>query len=123
MIEISGKIKCDLKNAIDKALKKFLKNHHIPPSMIIELSFINPAKMRQINSKYRGIDSSTNVLSFPQDIYPVKKIILGTIFINNDEINFGNEHIIKLVNHGLIHLIGFDHESDPKGWNKEESKL
>ena len=82
-----------------------------------------------LNRQYRGVDRTTDVLSFPQssDIpihasrFTAGEFMLGDIVINlhkakrqSEEygISFGEE-LKRLLVHGLVHLIGYDHE---KSW-------
>lgn len=100
---------------------------------ITEVNIISPEEIQAINKAERGVDSVTDVLSFPaQDIggeLPVEvddfdygekengKVILGTICICRDRAKEqANEygHSIEreigfLTVHGLLHILGFDH--------------
>ncbi len=87
--------------------------------------------MRVLNRQYRGIDRTTDVLSFPQedsvsfkDLSPECEIVLGDIVINlhkaerqarENGLTF-QEELKRLLVHGLLHLLGYDHE---KGGNAE----
>jgi len=70
--------------------------------------------MRQLNFKYRGIDKETDVLSFEFSA----PVFLGEIIINPSRaLEQSKEHgltlreeILVLIVHGLLHLIGYDHE-------------
>ncbi len=91
--------------------------------------------MLRLNTDYRGIRKSTDVLSFEAQI-PVKKNIgnniLGDIVINvpraeSQAKTFGTgfyDEIYRLLIHGTLHLLGYDHEqsrySDKKMRKKEE---
>jgi len=69
--------------------------------------------MRQLNLKYRGIDKETDVLSFE-----FSPMFLGEIIINPTRaLVQSKEHgltlrkeILGLIVHGILHLIGYDHE-------------
>lgn len=86
-------------------------------------------KIRAINKKWRGKDRATDVLSFPQfSTDELKKIgrqkppewPLGDIIISLDtarlqakKLGFSlQEELDRLLAHGLLHLLGFDHEID-----------
>jgi len=84
-------------------------------------------EIRELNLKYRNIDKSTDVLSFalfadsPESrIIFEKTISLGDIVISAqtakkqaDENNKSfEEEMIFLLSHGLLHLLGFDHNND-----------
>ena len=75
----------------------------------------------QLNRDYRGKDSPTDVLSFPQDEEAVNesgKQMLGDVVISVEtagrqarehSLSF-EEELILLTIHGLLHLLGYDHE-------------
>jgi probable rRNA maturation factor len=88
-----------------------------------ELSVLltDDAGQRELNRQWRGIDKSTNVLSFPQ-IEPFGPVsgLLGDISLARETlereaqdmgITFG-DHLAHLVVHGVLHLLGYDHVED-----------
>ncbi len=88
----------------------------------VEILLTDSQELRQLNRQYRNQDRPTDVLSFPDgDILPGKKErFLGSIVVSVDaakiqaaEIGHSLEAELKfLVLHGLLHLLGFDHERD-----------
>ncbi len=84
------------------------------------------ASLRRANRRFRGQSSSTDVLSFPDG----EQGRLGDILISAgraeqqaDRYGHGVEEEIKvLVLHGLLHLLGYDHESDHGRMRKAESR-
>jgi probable rRNA maturation factor len=81
------------------------------------------AHVRDLNARWRGVDEATNVLSFPT-VEPAavgEARLLGDIVLGFETIvrEAGAEgtpladHYRHLVVHGFLHLIGFDHETDP----------
>lgn len=86
------------------------------------LSLSGNEKLRQLNKAYRGKDRPTNVLSFPvsQQFCEGDGPFLGDIIISSqmvaDEARAQNkapaDHFQHLVLHGLLHLLGFDHETE-----------
>ncbi len=76
--------------------------------------------MRRLNRDHRGRDKTTNVLSWPQDQEPGPDgtVVLGDIVISSQtaareagERGQGvNRRIRRLLVHGFVHLLGFDHE-------------
>ena len=80
------------------------------------------ADIRKLNQQFRNIDQATDVLSFPQDVDedPIipGEIILGDIAVSLDTAQVQarqhgltfEEEIILLLIHGILHLIGYDHE-------------
>ena len=88
----------------------------------ISILFMEDADIRQLNKEFRDDDKSTDVLSFPQnsdeDPSIPGEIILGDIAISLDKAKTQakehglafNEEIILLLIHGILHLLGYDHE-------------
>ena len=105
----------------------------------LSVVFVNSERMRRLNARYRGVDRSTDVLSFPlsDDSPAVEKcespdrpIPLGDIVIcvpkaltqaEQYGITF-REEARRLLVHGLLHLVGYDHESGPYQKRKMEKK-
>ena len=96
------------------------------------IAFVSSRRMRQLNKRYRGIDRSTDVLSFPNggDLVDDKSS-LGDIAIAVDEaekqarqngLEFEQE-IAQLILHGLLHLCGYDHDTDRGEMNRLELRL
>jgi probable rRNA maturation factor len=96
----------------------------------LSILFVNDERMKTLNRQYRGIDRTTDVLSFPQeDTFPKASgpesdIVLGDIVINlhkaerqakENGLTF-DEELKRLLVHGLLHLLGYDHE---KGGHSE----
>jgi probable rRNA maturation factor len=85
-------------------------------------------EIRGLNRAFRGIDSPTDVLSFPQDDsdqrpLPERECLLGDVVISMDRVeaqaaDLGvtiGEELDRLVIHGILHLVGFDHEAGDEG--------
>jgi probable rRNA maturation factor len=95
----------------------------------IELMFVDDSTIRIINKEQRGIDSPTDVLSFPIEM-PGSDMI-GTLIISLDmarnvagAMSHSPEAEIKLLFiHGLLHLLGYDHETDNGEMRAEEELL
>ncbi|MCL5016240.1 MAG: rRNA maturation RNase YbeY [Patescibacteria group bacterium] len=81
-----------------------------------DVFFITSAEMRRLNRAYRGKDKTTNVLSFespiefPRPDLDKKTRHLGEIYINPSYIKKHGESQEEMLTHGLLHLLGFNHE-------------
>lgn len=95
-----------------------------------ELSIVltNDAEQHALNRQWRGKDSSTNVLSFPQ-IEPFGPVIglLGDITLARETLereaaeqgtSFA-DHFTHLVVHGFLHILGYDHLTDAEALQME----
>ncbi len=95
----------------------------------IELIFMNDDEISEINSEFRGKDSATDVLSFPLEEMPNSP--LGTIIISIDkvkefscELGHGEDDELSLLFiHGLLHLLGYDHERDEGEMREKEREI
>ena len=95
----------------------------------IELIFTDNEEMQEINLTTRGIDKPTDVLSFPYDNMP--NTPLGSIVISSDFVeeksklynhSFQDEFILLFI-HGMLHLLGYDHEVDNGEHRDKEEEL
>jgi len=91
--------------------------------------------MKALNMKYRGVNKATDVLSFPiytclKEIPKDNSFLLGDIVINlpkakRQAADHGftlNEELGWLLIHGLLHLLGYDHEKSRYLKNKMRLK-
>ena len=118
---------------------ELIKTFGIQYEVSLNVSFTDDTSIREINKEFRGIDKSTDVLSFPalefgtpgdfsniEEDSPeyfdpdTKELILGDIMISLEHahaqaLEYGHSfkrEIAFLITHSLLHLSGFDHESD-----------
>ncbi|HEU5459388.1 MAG TPA: rRNA maturation RNase YbeY [Pyrinomonadaceae bacterium] len=92
------------------------------------IAFVSDKSIRKLNQRFRSIDKATDVLSFPAD---GPELELGDIAVSvetaarqakENDLSFENE-IAQLILHGLLHLSGYDHETDNGEMNKFELRL
>ncbi|MFA6028104.1 MAG: rRNA maturation RNase YbeY [Patescibacteria group bacterium] len=91
-----------------KVLENFNKLIKAKETMGVNVVIINPQKMREINKRYRQRDKVTDVLSFrygPET---------GEVYICYDEVRKTAGGFAELLVHGLLHLVGYDHETNKK---------
>jgi len=117
--------KKEFKKIAEKVVLKLKKSQRAE----IGLHLINDAQIKKLNKKYREVNQPTDVLSFPLERIEEKTEgphQLGDIFIsvdtakrNSATFNLPLEKEIKhLFTHGLLHLLGYDHERNEKEWEK-----
>ncbi|MBQ2945564.1 MAG: rRNA maturation RNase YbeY [Clostridia bacterium] len=114
----------EFKKAIKKAAETALKFENETRKAELSVTVCNDGYIRELNRDYRGKDKATDVLSFPasDDLdeinYDTGAVILGDIVISIDTAErqakeYGNtleREISFLTVHGMLHLLGFDHE-------------
>ncbi|TDP54586.1 rRNA maturation RNase YbeY [Aminicella lysinilytica] len=103
----------------------------------VSVSFVSQDEIHDLNREYRGVDSVTDVLSFPQyedTADMVGDVIeLGDVVICRDRAaeqaeEFGHSfqrEIIYLFTHSILHLLGYDHmtEADKKEMRGREEEV
>ena len=91
------------------------------------IAFVSEKTIRQLNRQFRGVDKATDVLSFPAE----EQLNLGDIAISVDTaakqakengLRF-DEEVAQLILHGLLHLSGYDHETDNGEMNRLELRI
>jgi probable rRNA maturation factor len=98
----------------------------------LSVVFVNSARMKELNGRYRKRDYATDVLSFEYRGEEVEgRAFLGEIVIA-PEIAWRQSHrwrgkpdreIRKLIVHGILHLLGYDHEADQGEMNRLQERL
>jgi len=99
----------------------------------VTVAFVSDRKMRELNRMWRHKSGTTDVLSFPSssESFENEEPGLGDIVISLEqakrqakENGLGlNDEIAQLILHGMIHLCGFDHETDNGEMNRLEIRL
>ena len=117
---------------LKKSIKKILLSIFPSRVMACEISILltGTKNMKNLNKKFRKINKDTDVLSFPaeeknffkKDLKLKKKVYLGDIalsyqyietIIKKENINF-DDYFKKMLVHGVLHLIGYEHDSFKK---------
>ena len=89
----------------------------------LSIALVGNAKMRTLNAKFRKKDYPTDVLSFPAgDELPTGVRLLGDVVISVEKAREQakqrgrtlNEEMVTLLIHGVVHLLGYDHERSAK---------
>jgi probable rRNA maturation factor len=93
-----------------------------PPSVrVVSVRVVGAAQSRTLNSRYRGKDRPTNVLSFAgAGLTPDGRLDLGELVICAPVVareavaqaKSAEQHWAHMTVHGVLHLLGFDHEHD-----------
>jgi probable rRNA maturation factor len=97
----------------------------------IALLFTSDQSIAEINADWRGKNNPTNVLSFPAssdmpipegEPRPLGDIVLSHGVIAREAAEQGktlHDHTAHLIVHGVLHLLGFDHETDEEAGKME----
>jgi|TARA_B100001079_G_C16312541_1_gene470754 probable rRNA maturation factor len=97
----------------------------------LSVLLINDRAMRVLNAQYRGKDRPTDVLSFPQSSpQGCAEQLIGDVVISlqtatrqaQERQSTLHGEIVRLLVHGILHLLGYDHEHSPQELQLMEDK-
>lgn len=95
-----------------------------------ELLIVNNDTIKRLNKEYRNKDKATDVLSFPFNLdfeyAPLGSIIISADFVKQKAKEFNHkieDELQLLFIHGLLHLLGYDHEVDNGEHRRKEEEL
>lgn len=107
----------------------------VPVHAEVSVLLTDDAHQRILNRDWRGQDKSTNVLSFPGDDFDDMPdgvpVLLGDIAVAlettsheaTDQQKSLADHFCHLVVHGMLHLLGFDHETQAQADEMEPLEI
>jgi probable rRNA maturation factor len=122
LIYVESRYKVNRKR-IKATIQRVLDENNVTTPVEVSIAIVGDRKMRALNKKYRNLDKTTNVLSFPlaegEDSHPGDDIMrLGDVVVSypviiqeaaRDEM-LVDEKVDELLAHGMLHLLGLHHE-------------
>ena len=117
MVEINNQAKVEVEQEkLEKVAQSFLDYYNLS-GFNLSLAFLDSEEMRRINQTYRGINKTTDVLSFPASSKEKEEeSFLGEILFDYEQIKTQaqreeEEELIFILIHGLLHLLGHTDET------------
>jgi probable rRNA maturation factor len=123
-----------LEAMVVQVVEKVLTYEECEEDYEVSIALVGNEEMRSLNNEYRGIDKETDVLSFPmvefideeleeedENVeYIDEEVALGDIVISMQSVveqseDYGhsfNRELAFLLVHGMLHLLGYDHEDE-----------
>ncbi len=123
MIELDNRTSLQIEESLLNTIANTLTDKEI------ELIITTNDEIQEINAAHRGIDKPTDVLSFPYEempMTPLGSIVIAQEFVESKAEELGHsqkDEYTLLFIHGLLHLLGFDHEVDSGEMREKEKKL
>lgn len=125
-------IDADISELLNSVVCKTLEYEKISQPCYVSITVVDDTEIKEINNEHRGIDSVTDVLSFPvvnfvdgsfeenAGDYFEGRLILGDVVLcasraREQSIDFGHSYEREmgyLTCHSVLHLLGYDHETD-----------
>jgi probable rRNA maturation factor len=120
----------ELTRLVDRAVAAVFAETGAGGASELSVVFSDDAHIRALNAEWRGKDKPTNVLSFPAFSFPKGGKLppmLGDIVLASETVAREaaledkplENHITHLVIHGLLHLLGHDHETEAEAEEME----
>ncbi|MGB9780784.1 MAG: rRNA maturation RNase YbeY [Caldanaerobacter sp.] len=119
---------------VEKAIKVTLEEEEVIDEVEVSVSFVDNEEIKKLNKYYRGIDSPTDVLSFPlmefeeveeengeeseeewKGAYPIGDIVISLEKAKEQAEEYGHSferEVAYLTVHSMLHLLGYDHEKE-----------
>jgi probable rRNA maturation factor len=114
----------DLKR-LRRTAKKILNEAALQDAEL-SISFVDDVQIQELNQRYLGRDKPTNVLAFSMregEFASLQPQLLGDVIVSVDTARRqsnrfglkGMEMVVLLMIHGILHLLGYEHEGTKKG--------
>lgn len=117
MVEIHNSTKILVNESRLRKVAEFVLEREGKKEEHISVALIGEAEMKRINRAYRGKEYAANVLSFPE-IDGLGEVLLCPRVISKDAKKYGilpELELVSMLVHGLLHLLGYDHEQGEVG--------
>jgi probable rRNA maturation factor len=111
--------------------QQFMEEFDVGTSELV-VRLVSPVEIQVLNKEYRSKNQVTNVLSFSSDIpIEIGEAILGDVVICVDVVReeavLGGkafaDHLSHMAIHGILHLLGYDHDDLPSADKMEEIEI
>ncbi|MBL1243921.1 MAG: rRNA maturation RNase YbeY [Sulfurimonas sp.] len=123
MIELDNRTTLTIDISLLQSIADTLTNKEI------ELIITSNSEIQSINSECRNINKPTDVLSFPYEempMSPLGSIVISENFVKEKASELGHtvsDELALLFIHGLLHLLGYDHEVDSGEMREKEKDI
>ena len=116
----SKRLSSELASKLDLLTRHILLDQN-KDQLVVNLKLLSSKEMIRLNRDFRSKESDTNVLSFPtsKDIQKISgelgDIAMSMPYIESESHNLNrdlDDHMMHLLAHGILHLLGFDHVAD-----------
>ena len=124
----------------EDAARLALRRAAAPAAAVVDITLADDAAQRALNLTWRGRDSATNVLAFPlmspgadpaMPAQPGAPLLLGDVVLAFETVRREageqgkplGDHLRHLVVHGVLHLLGHDHEDEAEAAAMEACEI
>jgi rRNA maturation RNase YbeY len=104
-------------------IERFRREYDVPSEAVLEVTVAGDELLEELNREYRGMEGPTDVLAFPigrDPAEPEEVWLWGEVYVSADRAReqaaergvSEDDELCALVAHGLLHLAGFEHDTD-----------
>ena len=130
-LEISGALPPGLPvDTLERELERALSQELGDMIASVAVTCVSDDEIRALNARYRDVDEATDVLSFPLweddgrfappagwEELPLGDVVVSPNFVRQnaarENIRYNNE-MTRMIAHGVLHLVGFDHDTEER---------
>ncbi len=106
------------------AIHNVLVRHEVEEGTAVTAVITDDEHVRSLNAEFRGVDTPTDILSFPADPLPEEiegeapylgDLIIAYPYTLHEAAEAGHDiadELVLLVIHGTLHLLGYDHDNE-----------
>ncbi|HEY2324374.1 MAG TPA: rRNA maturation RNase YbeY [Thermoanaerobaculia bacterium] len=124
-VEVSGSVPRLTQREIATFARRVLRAVDVEPEEL-SIAFVDDESMRELNRKFRRKNKTTDVLTFPGDAPLLGEIVISVEQARRqaaDEKHSLATEVRYLILHGILHAMGYDHETDKGEMNALELKV
>ena len=125
MIEINNLTTIQIdEEFLGKVCQKVLESEDKKASDL-SIALVGQGRIRELNKRYRGKNRVTDVLAFPNNEFGLGEIVICLREIKKNAKRFSStfeKELARVLIHGILHLLGYDHEKSNAQAKKMEGK-
>lgn len=123
MIEINNLTAIGIKKEFFKKIAKIVLEGEKQTKKELSIALVGQGRIRELNKRYRDKNRATDVLAFPGD--GLREIVICLREVKKNAKRFGStfeKELARVLIHGVLHLLGYDHEKDKQLAEKMKEK-
>lgn len=122
-LRILPKLSRTSRRRLEALIARYRERYDVPPQAVVEVTVADDALLAELNREYRRREGPTDVLAFPigrDPVEPEQIWLWGEVYVSVDRAREQaerrrvavDEELAALVAHGLLHLAGYEDDSD-----------
>ncbi len=125
MIEINNLTTVQIDKEFFKEITEKVLEGENKKASELSIALVGQGRIRELNKRYRGKNRITDVLAFPNKEIGLGEIVICLREVKKNAKKFSSsfeKELARVLIHGILHLLGYDHEKPEKTAKKMEEK-